>query len=226
VLVIWNNGQPLEWEDGIPPQVFDPQPDRQVITPRTIGELRNEAARWALDGPTPHPDIFVHFDDDDHSHSSRVAEQIALLQASGKQCVGYRNVLFWREHARTSHPCGSGEAWLYSNNDPRKSIGSSLCYWRETWEKRPFSAQPRPGKMEGEDVAFLRDRDTVGVSSIDAMQTVGGVIMRTVVDPGAPRMICSIHGGNSSDQYTNLERSSNWKRVSEWDALCRKTMQL
>lgn len=56
---------------------------------RTIGYLRNIANACATG------DLIAHADDDDWMHPRRVEEQVALLQASGKQCVGYRELLFW-----------------------------------------------------------------------------------------------------------------------------------
>ncbi len=39
----------------------------------------------------------------------------------------------------------------------------------------------------------------------------------------APRLICSIHGGNSMP-YDNLETSTSWRRAPEWDAFARERM--
>lgn len=58
----------------------------------SIGLLRNEAIRRVgREGP----DLICHWDSDDWSHPRRIEEQVALLQASGKECVGYRELLFW-----------------------------------------------------------------------------------------------------------------------------------
>ena len=56
----------------------------------SIGKLRNQANALCRE------DIIIHFDDDDVSHPNRIAEQVAHLQASGAECVGYREMLFWR----------------------------------------------------------------------------------------------------------------------------------
>lgn len=196
----------------------------------TIGMLRNLA-----NGQTK-SDIIAHFDDDDVSHPNRISEQVALLQASGKEAVGYNSCLFWKDtvpsHVRKNvetiialFPAAafplpehlqlrSGEAWLYTNNDTRYALGTSLCYWRKTWERRPFE-----DKNVGEDKTFLGGVDSLGVSShaYDAEDHLHPL--------GQPRMIASIHGGNTSPAYGRLEPPS-WKRVPEFDAHCRKVMTL
>src|SRR5258708_3294771 len=74
-LLIWNN-------DGTKP----------------IGTLRNEA-NAQVDA-----DIICHFDSDDWSHPNRIAEQIAQLQSSGAECVGYNEMLFWDTASNVEYP--------------------------------------------------------------------------------------------------------------------------
>lgn len=131
---------------------------------------------------------------------------------------------------RDSQPLQTGEAWLYHNDDPRYIVGSSLCYWRETWEKRPFKDLPVNRDSLGEDTEFIRDRDTLGISSFDEPVEPGGwldIMTKPIMRPrlSQPRMICSIHGANSTN-YGGIEKSGNWKRVPEWDQHCRATMAL
>lgn len=182
---------------------------RGPIVP-TIGELRNMANRLRH---FDEPDIFVHFDDDDWSHPNRIAEQVALLQSSGADCVGYREMLFWQEKIpgkigiepginQMERP---GEAWLYSNRDPRYCLGTSLCYWRKTWERKPFEAT-----SQGEDERFTTGLKCVGISTL----------------PG-PLMIARIHAGNTSNAYdpADMWKASEWKRVPEWDSHARLIME-
>lgn len=193
-----------------------------------IGTLRNMAnaqgASWA--SPLRRPEILIHFDDDDVSHPNRIAEQVALLQASGKQAVGYRDMLFWRDErgarfAGCAPPYHPAETWLYSNNDPRYCTGTSLCYWRSAWEKRPFQDISR-----GEDKAWLREVDSLGVSSFDARhENTGSYEAWCNKRDGQPRMIASIHSGNHV-VYEPEQSPHNWKRVPEWDAHARKVMSL
>ena len=176
----------------------------------TIGQLRNAAIENAVvywekgDGPN----ILIHWDDDDYSHPNRIAEQVALLQLSGADVVGYREMLFWREPA--------GEAWLYANNDRAGyAVGTSLCYWRRTWERKPFEATSR-----GEDNAFLKGLNLACVSS--SIEDLRWGPPKPSLDDLKPRMVARIHGGNTSENYAPsiLEQSTNWKRVPEWDSYC------
>lgn len=180
-----------------------------------VGYLRNFTA--ACFGGKQPPEIIVHWDDDDYSHPERLAEQVALLQASGKECVGYREMLFWRTPI--------GEAWLYTHGKPSYCLGTSLCYWRRVWEKRRFE-----DLKHGEDHAWLKGVDSLGVcrrvwenERIDPQQ----VKQRNYI--GDPRMIASIHGGNTSPAYQHLEacerQGEKWKRVPTWDDYCRRTME-
>lgn len=204
---------------------------------KSIGELRNRAIDAA--GPI-YAEIIVTFDDDDYSHPYRIAEQVNLLMTSKKQVVGFRDMLFWRNMADATQagpqgarrisdasapipPKEHGEAWLYTHAHQSYCLGTSLCYWREVWERKPFPDQPRPGKMTGEDHDWLEGLDSLGWTSMDNP----GAFDRHHDSWGAdrqPRMIASIHGGNTSGQYTNMEPPS-WKRAPEFDEHCRKTME-
>ncbi len=197
----------------------------------SVGALRNWVNGLSISG------ILFHFDDDDISHPNRIAEQVALLQSSGADCVGYNEVLFWREelhepsrivschcgerYPRSGAPCPNchtypdGEAWLYSNRSPAYAVGASLCYWRRTWERHPF-----PDMQVGEDRTFLQSIRNAG----------GGVVGVTSIpaaEPGwekAPRLIQSIHGANTSAAVD--PKSDNWRRVPEWDAYARERFAL
>ncbi len=173
----------------------------------TIGALRNSANGFWNDF-----DIICHFDSDDWSHPMRIAEQVALLQASGKEAVGYREMLFWRAQS-AMHPeevaAGlTGQAWLYTHGKPSYCLGGSLAYFRSTWERKPF-----PDRMEGEDTEWLKGLNSLGVSSIEG---------------SSPRMVCAIHGRNVSRAYGYLEacqaQGEKWRRMPTWDAKLRETI--
>lgn len=207
----------------------------------TIGAMRNYAVSLMSN-----TDIIVHWDDDDWSHPNRIAEQVALLQSAGADCVGYNEMLFWRE------PCGAfiqppasqgnwprcterefpGEAWLYSNPNPRYALGTSLCYWRRAWEARPF-----PDLQHGEDTEWLksvyvRSESANGIEFMpdEKYRKIGGGGVHGPV----PRMIARIHSGNSSSAYDPIEMARHnalprserqWSRVPEWDKVCRGAME-
>ena len=213
----------------------------------TIGALRNEAIEFAQMAACPGQfDIIAHFDSDDQSHPNRIAEQVAILRSSGADCVGYREMLFWREPdlkddidpvIKSHHPDRglrarmNGEAWLYSNADTKYALGTSLCYWRRTWERRPFEAT-----SQGEDERFIRGIQVAAVSSvkIDPRDKGRGEIFSALAEyvglahDQQPRMVARIHPGNTSTAYRReaMEREAkrgknpHWKRVAEWDSYC------
>lgn len=177
---------------------------------RSIGDLRNYAASWQSDR---NPDVFIHWDDDDWSHPNRIAEQVAFLQQSGADAVGYREMLFWRTDP--------GEAWIYSNPHPRYCLGTSLCYWRSAWERNPF-----PDTSRGEEgqplVGWQSKLNCVSQSSVDMRDNVQVFDW----DEGQlrARMIALIHGGNTCSAIDT--NSPFWKHVPVWDEYCRERMAL
>lgn len=222
-LLVFNTGPiigvhdlPLVWELGF-----------SVAAKWTIGQLRNEA------NSIVDTDILIHWDDDDYSHPNRIAEQVELLQSSGAQAVGYREMLFWREilagqiiNERSGPGKGerawvdSGEAWLYSNGNPSYACGTSLAYWRKTWEAKPF-----PALNCGEDTEWLKGLKSVGVSGLNSGNPA------VAFGQGGPAMIARIHAGNTSDAYRPElmriaeKQGGEWRRVPAWDADCRAVME-
>lgn len=109
--------------------------------PRTIGEMRNAAISRCSGN------VIAHWDDDDVSAPTRLAEQYELLWASDAQIVGYSSMFFHRVKAK--------EWWLY-HGDVEHAIGASLMYRRTTWENRRF-----PDLHIAEDMAFQLGRRVV-----------------------------------------------------------------
>jgi glycosyltransferase involved in cell wall biosynthesis len=200
----------------------------------TIGSLRNQAATF----PMAHDaDIICHWDSDDWSHPNRISEQVALLHASGAECVGFNEMLFWREPTsefrETEHldtcTCGTcgpgkrtvitgihslGEAWLYTNRSATWALGTSLCYWRRTWERAPFAAL-----NSGEDTEwFNRVKVMATHSFVTPFRIAEGV-------RNEPRMVARIHAGNAGNPaYWPEEMATHphhWRRVPEWNDYCR-----
>lgn len=228
LLVIWDTGS----------EPLNIRAEKTVYCPvvgsgqRSIGELRNDAIGMATNA-----DIVVTFDSDDWSGPRRIEEQVALLVASGAEACGYNEVLFWDTH-KTDHVRDittaiglagwedRSESWLYSNPAPNYAIGASLAFWRSTWARRPFPHLPVPGNRQsaGEDAEWLKGVKCVGVSGIGDGQPY--LTLRPgepSLDAAMPRLICSVHGGNSQ-AYELALPSPYFKRVEQWDQYCRKEM--
>ena len=186
----------VKQEDGVYAKYF------QRGMPQTIGGLRNEANSYGSPACLG-ADIICHFDDDDLSHPRRIEEQVALLESSGKECVGYNDMLFCRYGAPI-------QVWRYRLPLPGYALGTSLCYWRRAWARNPF-----PDKSNGEDWGFLKGVSCKSETAVH-QPIMGCEVM-------APRMIATIHGGNTA---TRLDPSkSEWTRELEWDKRVREILE-
>lgn len=160
---------------------------------QSIGALRNEANRRT------NADIIVHWDSDDWSHPERLTEQVARLNLSAADAVGYREMLFWKHYG---DECG--EAWRYYNPNSSYCLGTSLCYWQQTWQNKPFL----DNSAGGDDTQWIRGMKTIGAAP----------------EVTEPRMIASIHGANTTCHIDN--HAEEWRRVPKWDTYCREVMRL
>lgn len=163
---------------------------------RSIGELRNLANALCIPNEA---ELIAHWDSDDWSHPLRLTEQVELLQSSGAQVTGYREMLFWDSMWKEF----SG-AWLYSMGKPSYCLGTSLMYTRKVWERHPFDH-----RHTGEDTTWLHKVKSVVTAS-------------AVSDE--PRMIASIHGDNTCARIDPDRKV--WRRAPEFDEVCRETMRL
>lgn len=208
----------------------------------TIGALRNRANMWAK---TLDCDIIAHFDSDDWSHPNRLTEQVALLQASGAECVGYNQALFWQDmqvvgrreiladaqevfvdeqgrHCFRRRPFDvsvnfEGEAWFYTSPKSDVALGGTLCYWRRTWEAKRFL-----DLKFGEDSAWQTGMRVEAVPAFGYVEPPAGSL--TKVSEPVARFIASIHGSNTSSRIT--PSAKDWRRAPEWDAHCEVIMSL
>lgn len=194
----------------------------------SIGELRNLGCKYASHHyilSSTRPEIFIHFDDDDWSHPNRIAEQVELLQSSGADVVGYNEMLFWRftqeYDSENDEYMKPGEAWLYTaTKGCVPALGTSLCYWRKTWERNPFPDLPKRND-KGETVGMSEYGNWLKALKCKAISSLGHFIDDHREDEFEPLMIARLHAANARAHY-NLEdrvaRGSNeWKRASEWD---------
>ena len=211
-LLIWNTGTSEEIECGCGSLCFHAvAPDEGL----TIGALRNAANAFRTGYGVP--DILIHWDDDDWSHPNRIAEQVALLQNSRADVVGYNEMLFWRSVLDSrGHP---GEAWLYRKRSNTYALGTSLCYWRRVWEAKKFPDLPRPGAgAASEDREWSQGLNVRAVSSL----------VVPYEKPDGPRMIARIHGANSMPyniEQTIEDGGIEWSRAAEWDERIREILK-
>ena len=147
--------------------------------------------------------------------------------------VGYHEMMFWAgDRIQQSLDDPLGEAWLYTNPDPRYCLGTSLCYWRRTWERKPFEALPTSAPdSASEDARFITGLNCVGISGT-AARIEDASNLPAGEECAQLRMIARIHAGNTSQAYDqrNMERSNRvrggpWRRVPEWDSYCRSVME-
>lgn len=159
----------------------------------TVGQMRN----WANTATglfPPETEIVAHWDSDDWSHPLRLAFQVSLLKEYKTELVGYRSMMFWRD----------GEAWDYNDPTPHgKIIGTSMCYWRRTWEQKPFRDVNR-----GEDNDW--QRELVVRKEEGFFKDEPAMVARILPD-----------GAGGWYDFDGLTKSTNWTRCPDWDARIR-----
>lgn len=195
-MLIWDNGE----------QDFHPSGDHENIhvlkgQPGTIGSMRNWANRLNIGYG---PQLIAHWDSDDYSHPLRLAWQVQklttkLTSPTQPKATGYRSLLFWRKSDQT--------AWLFEHQTPGYAVGTSLMYWRKTWEEHPFSEL-----NIGEDFTWLRDK----VGYEHCAETEGFF-------HDEPAMVAEIHESNTTKQTIP---GDSWTRKPEWDERLKELMHL
>lgn len=164
-----------------------------IMQPKCIGALRNVANRNTQGG------IIAHWDSDDYSHPLRLAWQVQKLKETDKAAIGYRTMLFWRKSDQTS--------WLFEHDNPGYGVGTSLMYWRKTWEENPFKEL-----NIGEDLDWLREQVGYGHS-----------FGQEGFFKDEPAMVAEIHESNTTKQTIP---GDSWTRKPEWDARLKELMKL
>jgi len=178
-----------------------------------VGALRNEAIDMVK------ADVIVHWDSDDWSHIRRVTEQLGALMGSGKPATGFHNLLFLDTRSVDSGALHSANAWEHDyhkfggfNPAFPHVAGTSLAYWRETWQECPFSETVRY-----EDPAWCK---LVHVHAVNGVGT---------PSHDQPLLIAEVHGGNTSSAYAVFDNhhpriNPEWRRAPEWDQYCRERL--
>lgn len=105
--------------------------------PGTVGAKRNSLCR---DAPG---DIILHMDSDDLYAADWITRSVEALISSKADIVGlstgyFHNIQTGNVHLYTAPP---GQLYL---------MGATLCYWRKTWERKPFK-----DLQKGEDTDFI-----------------------------------------------------------------------
>jgi len=112
-------------------------PIKYVMTKRcTTGAKRNACCNLAQG------EIICHFDDDDWSCPTRIADQVKQLVDTCKPVTGYSDMLYWHEIGRY--------AMRFSEQVKGYVCGMSLCYLRDWWKSHPF-----PDRFRGSDNDIL-----------------------------------------------------------------------
>jgi glycosyltransferase involved in cell wall biosynthesis len=178
-----------------------------------VGGLRNDAIELARGA-----DLIAHWDSDDWSHPERLFLQVEEMATN--RATGFSNMLIYDSR-------GEGNAWEYSYQDCRRVLGTSLVYWRKTWEAHPFPEN----KIEGEETWWPDGDGVRGANGIFLASSFPVMAHR-------PLMIAEYHGANTGaygksattpcifDQ-TPAQRAVNpqFRRAPEWDQYCREVMK-
>lgn len=133
---------------------------------RRIGEKRNFGCGQA------HGEIVAHWDDDDHSAPSRIADQVQRLIDSGMAFTGYCPMYF----------TDGQRWWKYVNSDASFALGTSFCYRKDWWAEHPFPALQVNEDGKFREVAKRANQITVAPA---------GLLMYATVHPGntSPRCL-------------------------------------
>ncbi len=240
-LYVYDNGV-VPCTDSLP----NGYPDKRIRyhrtrsgTGRSIGALRNEAIQWQADIA---PDIIATWDDDEIQHPNRLVEQVAFLQSGDYDAVGYNQMLFSDQRRcpvcfdHLTCPCGHGDTYLYTHPHENYCIGTSLVYWRRTWQVKPFPDLPQPGNPDSasEDTIWQSGLRCRAVSSLweavnyydncEIVATAGHFHFAATKEP---RMIAVLHGGNYSmaNYDKGIRLNDEFKQAPEWDEAVRAIVE-
>jgi hypothetical protein len=136
-LVILDDSEDMSFPNGVHHDwVFHYRGVRPQSTVDNIPKKRN----WCC--TVAQGEIIIHFDSDDYSVPTRMAEQVEFLQKSGKAVAGYSDLLIYDTVAE--------QAYSYKAPKPQFVVGTSLIYRRDWWETRQYNVY----KPLGSDTEF------------------------------------------------------------------------
>lgn len=129
-------------------------------------------------------EMICHWDSDDYSAPTRIADQVKLLEESGKAVAGFHSLLFYVEQTR--------QAFKYTN-DKTFALGTSLMFKKSFWLQHPFRQDPNALPGVGEDSVFVKAALNAGeLISVDAGQL----------------MVARIHDSNTSPKILDGAQTS------------------
>lgn len=158
------------------------------ITLMSVADVPFPADKFNLACSYAKGDILIKWDDDDWSAPNRVADQVLLMERSGKALVGYHSMLFT-----------DGAAWWRYRGAAGWAFGTSLCFTREWWLKNPFRSDVQRGH------AVKVGSDNIFCGKAAAQKQI------FTIDGGCS-MVASIHEANTSRRTFE---GSNWSRLKE-----------
>ena len=162
-------------DDQMEPSFASGVPDSGIIYVKalriTVGGKRNLACSRASG------QIIVHWDSDDVYRMDRIAHQVTMLLENDVDMVGYNELDF--------EDVDTGKQYVYVSSSQLYAAGVSLCYWRDTWEQRPFDSVD-----VGEDNEFQKDR-------------------RILCCPADGRITARIHHGNTAEKRSQIPNNSH-----------------
>ena len=168
-LIIWDNSENRPWHYTM--DLPDNESCVEDVSGLTVGDYRNHCIEWALE----HRDIdyISHYDHDDVSGPDRLILQLAHIQKTGKLLTGFYDMAMY--------DVKNDKTWIYSNEDHRYALGTSLFYRREAWERVKFpDLTPEDNKW----------RKEVGLDNCESRSGFR--------EDGSPIMVQTVHGGNAS----------------------------
>lgn len=180
-LLILDDADEPSFRDPLVPLLPEVSYFRREGKRMNIAEKRNELCQFATG------EIIMHFDDDDWSSPSRMADQVQRMEETAKQLTGYHSLLFY---------CASPEAFHKYHGKVNYGLGTSLAYTKAFWKQHPF--HQASNKPHGEDNNMIvAGRNANEIIAVDAEQ----------------RMVALIHSGNTcrkhveGAQYRKVDRS-------------------